>query len=338
MLSLTSFTAPLAARTAFSMMGVNWRHGPHHGAQKSTRTGTSREASITSRMKSFVDVFLIRSASAAPAAPCERIGVSMLLSPWARDPIPPAWQRQDGRASLILPTKMGRARRLGNALTRSGEGQHERLMTAGTDETQEVGGGEPGGGGVLERMAIDLDKWKEPRIHHRGHASLAIVDQGKWRDRTGRHAEQFGEQLGIAEAQPPELEVRCQELEIDASIVLGDHKSCAPFFVGQEQILGMSARQTLAQRLRLLDGEHRLVLHRSRGDAEFGKAFEQSLAIRGHQAKVHAHRLDQVLDPRETSDAVKACGTSYGQRQGDQLQGPTVPSSANQMVLARARE
>jgi hypothetical protein len=172
-------------------------------------------------------------------------------------------------------------------------------MTAGTDKTQEVGGGEPGGGGVLERMAIDLDKWNEPRIHHRGHASVAIVDQGKWRDRTWRHAEQFGEQLGIAEAQPSELEVRCQELEIDASIVLGDHKSCAPFLVGQEQILGMSARQTLAQRLRLLDGEHRLVLHRSRGDAEFGKAFEQSLSIRGHQAKVHAHRLDQVLDPRE---------------------------------------
>ena len=137
------------------------------------------------------------------------------------------------------------------------------------------------------------------RIDHRGHASVAIVDQGKWRDRTWRHAEQFGEQLGIAEAQPPELEVRCQELEIDASIVLGDHKSCAPFLVGQEQILGMSARQTLAQRLRLLDGEHRLVLHRSRGDAEFGKAFEQSLSIRGHQAKVHAHRLDEVLDPRE---------------------------------------
>ena len=63
-----------------------------------------------------------------------------------------------------------------------------------------------GGGGVLERMAIDLDKWNEPRIHHRGHASVAIVDQGKWRDRTWRHAEQFGEQLGIAEAQPPELE------------------------------------------------------------------------------------------------------------------------------------
>src|SRR6476660_10658051 len=110
MLSLTSFTAPLAARTAFSRMGVSWRHGPHHGAQKSTRTGTSREASITSRMKSFVDVLLIRSASAAPAAPCERIGVSMLLltlgsRPYTARVATPRWQR----APLILPAKMGRA-------------------------------------------------------------------------------------------------------------------------------------------------------------------------------------------------------------------------------------
>ena len=216
--------------------------------------------------------------------------------------------------------------------------QHERLMTAGTDKTQEVGGGEPGGGGgVLERMAIDLDKWNESRIHHRGHASVAIVDQGKWRDRTWRHAEQFGEELGIAEAQPPELEVRCQELEIDASIVLGDHKSCAPFFVGQEQILGMSTRQ----------------LSRNVCDCSTVNIGSCSTVVEAMPSS--ARRSNKVLrsavtKPKFTrtvstkylilrnSDAVKACGTPYRQRRGDQLQGPTVPSSANRMVLARARE
>src|SRR6478672_13761609 len=113
MLSLTSFTAPLAARTAFSMMGVNWRHGPHHGAQKSTRTGTSREASITSRMKSLVVVFLMRSASAV-ATLSERIGVSMLLliHPGVRDPIR---GRRQGQAARAIG-KMGRECRFGNAL------------------------------------------------------------------------------------------------------------------------------------------------------------------------------------------------------------------------------
>ena len=48
---LTSRTLPLASVTAFSSAGPSVLHGPHHGAQKSTITGTSREASITSAMK-----------------------------------------------------------------------------------------------------------------------------------------------------------------------------------------------------------------------------------------------------------------------------------------------
>ena len=48
---LTSFTLPFASVTAFSSAGVSVLHGPHHGAQKSTITGTSFEASMTSAMK-----------------------------------------------------------------------------------------------------------------------------------------------------------------------------------------------------------------------------------------------------------------------------------------------
>ena len=49
----TSFTRPPAARTTFSSVGVSCLHGPHQVAQKSTTTGTVREASMTSRMKVF---------------------------------------------------------------------------------------------------------------------------------------------------------------------------------------------------------------------------------------------------------------------------------------------
>ena len=47
------------ARTTFSRMGVSCLQGPHQGAQKSTSTGTWREASITSLAKVAVVAFLI---------------------------------------------------------------------------------------------------------------------------------------------------------------------------------------------------------------------------------------------------------------------------------------
>ena len=59
MFILTSFTAPSAALTSFSSTGVSCLHGPHQGAQKSTSTGTVRDASITSCMKLCVVVSLI---------------------------------------------------------------------------------------------------------------------------------------------------------------------------------------------------------------------------------------------------------------------------------------
>ena len=39
-LSLTTFSRPACSRPARSTSGETMRHGPHHGAQKSTSTGT----------------------------------------------------------------------------------------------------------------------------------------------------------------------------------------------------------------------------------------------------------------------------------------------------------
>src|SRR6185312_5669734 len=82
MFILTSLTLPLALRTAFSSTGVSWRHGPHHGAQKSIRTGWRRDSSITSFTKVWVVVSLIRSDAAAGAAdplPCSTIVTGVLV-------------------------------------------------------------------------------------------------------------------------------------------------------------------------------------------------------------------------------------------------------------------
>ena len=78
---LTSLTAPLASLTTFSIIGCSVLHGPHHGAQKSTMTGTVRDASITSLANLVWSLSLMRSAGAAcGAAPvsivsmCPRMG------------------------------------------------------------------------------------------------------------------------------------------------------------------------------------------------------------------------------------------------------------------------
>src|SRR5262245_8218290 len=51
MSTLTSSIRPARFPASASMIGPSVRHGPHHGAQKSTTTGISRERSITSRSK-----------------------------------------------------------------------------------------------------------------------------------------------------------------------------------------------------------------------------------------------------------------------------------------------
>src|SRR4029079_6091207 len=64
-LTFTRRTLPPCARTTFSMMGVSCLQGPHQGAQKSTSTGTWREASMTSAMKERVSLSLIRESAFA---------------------------------------------------------------------------------------------------------------------------------------------------------------------------------------------------------------------------------------------------------------------------------
>jgi hypothetical protein len=64
------------------MMGVSWRQGPHHGAQKSISTGWRFDSSMTSFTKVWVVVSLIRSDAACGAdpLPCSTIIVTGILA------------------------------------------------------------------------------------------------------------------------------------------------------------------------------------------------------------------------------------------------------------------
>ena len=61
---LASVTLPFWSATTRSITGPSVLHGPHHGAQKSTITGRSREASTTSAMKDCVVTSLTAGAAA----------------------------------------------------------------------------------------------------------------------------------------------------------------------------------------------------------------------------------------------------------------------------------
>src|SRR5262249_3026004 len=100
MLTLTSLTAPLASRTAFSSAGVSCLQGPHHGAQKSTTTGTWRDASMTSAMKPSISLSLMRSPAVPAAVPSMgSIGAIVLFR---RDSRHPGW----GGASTPLKWRL----------------------------------------------------------------------------------------------------------------------------------------------------------------------------------------------------------------------------------------
>ena len=89
MFILTSLTAPLAAFTTFSRIGVSCLQGPHQGAQKSTSTGWRLDSSMTSFMKVCVVVsFTTSAATAAPPPSCNISGRLYLESPGS---IPIKW-------------------------------------------------------------------------------------------------------------------------------------------------------------------------------------------------------------------------------------------------------
>src|SRR5215510_2627668 len=139
MLILTSRTLPFCARTTFSRMGVSCLQGPHQGAQKSTRTGTWREASSTSLAKLATVAFLTTS-PAAPglAAPDLPNPNTMFFS----RPLP-----QNGRLLLCAPP-LSAVRRW------PGHSKDARLVPAGANEEKKIVACDVGRRRVLQRVIV----------------------------------------------------------------------------------------------------------------------------------------------------------------------------------------
>src|SRR5262249_33924862 len=178
MLILTKRTAPRASRTAFSSIGPSCLQGPHQGAQKSTTTAASWEASITSAMKVAVELVLIRS------APSAALGALPSIGSIAQNPLnlPLRWRPQ-GR----LTSSSGRAS-IGAAL----EPRHRydlRLMARCGDEFEKIGGTDRGRRGIYERGGVERVDLEHLGVEHDAHAPLGIIDERKRSDDAGGRAE-----------------------------------------------------------------------------------------------------------------------------------------------------
>src|SRR5688500_7095369 len=190
MFILTSRTLPRAFRTAFSSTGVSCRHGPHQGAQKSTRTGTVRDASSTSARKLCVVVSLMRSPAADGAgcfSPLPRMRVSALM-------VAPFGFRLIWRSRGRFPSLSARGSGAGNR-------QDPRRVAGRLEKGQEVVAADRRRCAVVERMEIQPLMAHERLVENDGDAAGRVVDHAEWRHGAGDHPEEIDEQIRPAERQ-----------------------------------------------------------------------------------------------------------------------------------------
>src|SRR5712691_11540885 len=177
MLSLTMRTAPLAARTTFSRIGPSCLHGPHHGAQKSTMTGWSNEASTTSAIKLAV-VTSWTAAAPAAAPPPIKGSFAMRYAP------------RGYNANMAAGRRDGKRRRRVSSWRNPIEIDDARLVPAPGEEAQQIGRRDRRGAIVFQRMVVERIVLQHGLVEHDGHQlGGGVVGDGERRHAAGFHAE-----------------------------------------------------------------------------------------------------------------------------------------------------
>ena len=176
-------------------------------------------------------------------------------------------------------------------------------MSSGTHETQKIVARDARRRRVDQRVAVDPFIAHEAFVHHHAHALLIIVNEGQSRDRPGRHAEHFHEQLGFAEAQPRGADPLVQGFQIDGRMALGDDEKQLALGVLQEEVLGMSALEVALEMRTLGDREDRLVLDGHGLDAELGQTREKDFPGCRHRALTQRGRSVRPIRTRSIEAA-----------------------------------
>jgi hypothetical protein len=114
-------------------------------------------------------------------------------------------------------------------------------------------------------------------------AGWSVVHQSEWRDRAGRHPELLHEELRLAERQAAGgADAAVEMLEVDHGVLAGNDEEEGALLVLEEEVLAVRAGDCAAQRLRLLDGEHRRMVDRRSRDPQARKIVEEVFTGCGH--------------------------------------------------------
>ena len=159
-------------------------------------------------------------------------------------------------------------------------------MPAGPYEGDEVGGGDRGCRVVLERVKIEAFLSQHRRIEDDFETPRRGIDEREGSDGASLDAQHLGQQIGLAEAQPPRADHARYGLEVDAGILEADNEVESALLVLEEQVLGMGAGDLAAQALCFSDGEDRRVLARLGSDSEAGKAGHEIPAAGWHDRPI----------------------------------------------------
>ena len=183
--TLASSTLPARLSTAASSAGPSWRQGPHHSAQKSTTTGSSRERSTTSVMNSAsFDVldhgaieiseraesarWLIESRRETRRLPESLRGKLLIASPALVDP--------NFARSVVLITEHGDEGAMGVVLNRPSEievadvapgARRDRRRRAGVHRRPGAAAGAGRAGRVQPSRGRRLDRRRRRRLRRR---------------------------------------------------------------------------------------------------------------------------------------------------------------------------
>src|SRR6476620_11206617 len=183
-----SFTFPFAALTAFSRTGVSCLHGPHHGAQKSTRTGWCLDSSMTSFMKPCVVVSLTTSGVIALAPPFCSIFENLFPPARTRRPI----SAIDGLSGKQTQSSRHVRGAPGNLLY-SGD------MAGRFKEFHQIIAAYRRGHGVDQRVIVECAVRHHGGIENDCNTASGIVDCTEGCDRAWLHAQNFTQKIGRAE-------------------------------------------------------------------------------------------------------------------------------------------
>src|SRR5262245_3223060 len=183
-----SFTLPSAALTAFSRMGVSCLHGPHHGAQKSTRTGWCLDSSMTSFIKPCVVVSLTTSAVIVVAPPFCSIVDNLFPPERTRRAIASI----DGLSEKLTQSSRHVRGAPGNLL-------HSGDMPGEFEEFHQIIAFYRCGHGVDQRMIVERLVLHHGGIENDRDAALGVVDCAKRGDRPRLHAQDLTQKICRAE-------------------------------------------------------------------------------------------------------------------------------------------